>query len=287
MQELIKVIQDIQVTPSGPVASVSRKPVTGDENEFVEAMKSRRVDQSSEEELKQVLRYIMIKVGLRAPNWPEEEEKAVLMDHIRRYYGGHRLEEIRLAFNLATTGSIKVDTNHYENFSCSYFSSIMNAYRVWALEKYDELIPVETKEIHMPKLNTRGMIEDTYQQFLQHGTIDYKLFPLSFHAQIVEDNYFNFDYHDHLIPQVRKQLTTEIQRDLTALIMENNPQNETRIATLQKTLNQYRAGDHDNIVVARSKQLAVWILFKEARKRKMSQLYQQVDAPKQLCESCH
>lgn len=73
----------------------------------------------------------MVKIGLRANNWPTDEEKLLLQQHIVRFYGNHTLDEIRLAFDMAITGRLDVQANCYENFSCLYFSTIMNAYRQW------------------------------------------------------------------------------------------------------------------------------------------------------------
>jgi len=85
----------------------------------------------------------MLKVGLRANNWPAEEETAILVFHIIENYGGHTHEEIKLAFDMAITGKLYeerngkeqvLDANCYENFSCLYVSRIMNAYRGWAVD---------------------------------------------------------------------------------------------------------------------------------------------------------
>ena len=88
----------------------------------------------------------MIKIGLRAANWPVPEEKAVLLQHIYENYGGNRLEEIKVAFDLAVSGKLNLkrdDVKHYENFSCLYFSTIMNAYREWAAQEYHHISKVE------------------------------------------------------------------------------------------------------------------------------------------------
>lgn len=100
------------------------------------ALKSDKIIISSLEQIKEVLRLVMIKLGLRAQNWPTDEEKHVLIHHIIKEYGGHTLDEIKLAFDMAISQKLEVEVNCYENFSCLYFSNIMNAYRVWAKQKY-------------------------------------------------------------------------------------------------------------------------------------------------------
>lgn len=88
----------------------------------------------------------MVKVGLRATNFPNALEKEILLKHIQENYGGHTVAEIRLAFEMAIAGKLEVDANCYENFSCLYFSNVMNAYRKWAKEEYKESVREEGRE---------------------------------------------------------------------------------------------------------------------------------------------
>ena len=123
-----------------------KKPVTGEEVGLMTAIENTKIRDSSVDEIKQVLRLVMIKIGLRSQNWPSDEEKMVLIEHIIKHFGGHTCEEIKLAFDMAMEGKLEetnkmgkivlVEANCYENFSCLYFSSIMSAYRAWAKEAY-------------------------------------------------------------------------------------------------------------------------------------------------------
>lgn len=92
------------------------------------------------EDLKTVLRVCMVKIGLRANNWPNDLERSILLEHIHTNYGNHTPEEIKLAFDMAILGSLDCEVNCYENFSCLYFSQVMNAYRKWAREEI-KLVP--------------------------------------------------------------------------------------------------------------------------------------------------
>lgn len=102
-------------------------------------------------DLKEALRYAMVKIGLRSENWPGEEEKALLVLHIVKEYGQHTAAEIRLAFDMALAGKLGLkEVSCFENFSCLYFSTIMNAYRAWAKEEYKQIkapAPVEEKKV--------------------------------------------------------------------------------------------------------------------------------------------
>lgn len=107
-----------------------------------------RIRQVSEESLKGVLRYVMILIGLRAQNYPDEIEKQILLNFITENYGGHTPAEIKLAFEMAITKKLDVEVNCYENFSVAYFVSIMECYRAWAREQIKLLpAPIKTRQL--------------------------------------------------------------------------------------------------------------------------------------------
>lgn len=117
----------------------SRQPATGEEKKFAIAIREPRINQGTLEELKQVLKYVMVLVGLRAQNYPNEIEKQILLNFVIEHYGGHTETEIKLAFEMAITRKLDVDPTCYENFSVAYFAQIMEAYRSWARDQYKQL----------------------------------------------------------------------------------------------------------------------------------------------------
>ena len=56
--------------------------VTGEEDAFTKALQQQPINKSTVEDLKQVLKLAMIKVGIRANNLPNDVEKGVLIEHI-------------------------------------------------------------------------------------------------------------------------------------------------------------------------------------------------------------
>lgn len=108
------------------------RPLKNGDAALAQAIAGEKVKDSETEELKKTLRLIMLKVGIRAANLPEGEEKQVLIDHIKENYGNHTIDEIKLAFDMGIQGTLDVKMDTFENFSCLYFSSVMNAYRSWA-----------------------------------------------------------------------------------------------------------------------------------------------------------
>lgn len=139
------------------------------------------------EELTGVLKWVMVKIGLRAANWPNDIEKNVLIDHIRTNYGRHSISEIKLAFNMAIMGKLDVEVNCYENFSCLYFSTIMNAYRQWAKDQYKEIKPVmiENKE----KLSDTTMQEwlEDCRKGVKEGRLTPDLMPIMLYDHLQQE----------------------------------------------------------------------------------------------------
>jgi len=163
---------------------VSKLPVTGDDSRFAEALKEPKIIHGTKESLNEALRLVMVKVGLRAGNWPDDMETAILINHICTNYGNHTASEIRLAFDMAMAGKLNLDAKEvicYENFSCLYFSLIMNAYRLWAKIAYD-LLPAEpVKQLPAPEDKEKFMsdwLAEVKEKYLT-GLYQLELLPLT------------------------------------------------------------------------------------------------------------
>jgi hypothetical protein len=93
------------------------------------------------EKTAQMFRFIAMDVGFRIPT--EQNDWAYmctrLLDILKKYYSQMTLADIKLAFELATTGELNEflpkdsqgnpDKNHYQQFNADYFAKILNAYR--------------------------------------------------------------------------------------------------------------------------------------------------------------
>lgn len=158
--------------------------MNGETNKLAVAIQSKLIKDSSIAELNEVLRKVMLKIGLRAQNLPNELETLVLREHIIANYGGNRLNEIPLAFDFLLRGELAdgdgevVDSNCYENFSCLYFSKVMNAYRHWSRQEVKFISPTTKAE---QKIFTQDELDDyareeaewTYQMYLKGFEITY------------------------------------------------------------------------------------------------------------------
>lgn len=107
----------------------------------------------------QMFRFIAMDVGYIIPqnenDWAYIQTR--LVDILKRYYSYLTLADIKLAFELATTGELdeflprdsqgNPDKKHYQQFNADYFAKILGAYR----EKQNEVIGKAYKALPEPK----------------------------------------------------------------------------------------------------------------------------------------
>ena len=184
--KILAVVNQLTVSKEERQLTEWKPCVTGEEKEFTKALQYNPINKSTVDELKQVLKLVMLKVGIRANNLPNDVEKAVLIEHIINQYGKHTPAEIRLAFDMAMAGKLDLEDKEvvcYENFSCLYFSKIMNAYRVWARETFNQL-KMENKSPE-PEIENIDMIE-WVESYRGKPDIKIDLLPLCFYDFLSE-----------------------------------------------------------------------------------------------------
>ena len=108
----------------------------------------------------QMFRFIAMDVGYIIPqnenDWAYIQTR--LVDILKRYYSYLTLADIKLAFELATTGELddylpkdsqgNLDKKHYQQFNADYFAKILGAYR----KKQNEVIWKAYKALPEPKI---------------------------------------------------------------------------------------------------------------------------------------
>lgn len=108
---------------------------------------------------KQMFRFIAMDVGYIIPqdetDWAYIQTR--LVDILKRYYSYLTLADIKLAFELATTGELdeylprdsqgNPDKKHYQQFNADYFAKILGAYR----KKQNEVVGKAYKALQEPK----------------------------------------------------------------------------------------------------------------------------------------
>lgn len=270
---------------------------SGDQK-FIQCLRSKKISECSLEELKQPLRLAMLKVGIREHNMPQGEEKQVLIHHIITNYGGNRIEEIVLAFEMAIAGKLDIDekeVNAYENFSCIYVSRIMNSYRRWAINEYKDVektISPLMKQLPGPEVHQSwGMlIESEYQHYLSFGGEHVTIWPAGFYDQLVTDGMIEKDYFRYLMPSIRKKLIGDLINERNKIsfgtvkgmskdrkeFVESIKQ--TNIDQVEKKIAEYKKGEKDAEIELAAKQYSVLKLFKAAKDKFRENIYRKSES---------
>lgn len=116
-------------------------------------------DETLVTKLANMLKYIAMDVGFIIPQITEDWQyiQARTLDILKRYYSNFTLSDIKLAFELATTGELdeylprdsqgNPDKKHYQQFNADYFAKILGAYR----KKQNEVIGKAYNALPEPK----------------------------------------------------------------------------------------------------------------------------------------
>lgn len=145
----------------------------------------------------QIFRFVAMDVGYNIPqnanDWGYIQVR--LMDILKRYYSQMTLTDVKLAFELATTGELddylpkdskgKPDKTHYQNFNADYFAKILNAYKrkqCEVVEKAYNAVPKPEKKISPEEIrfyerirvitNQRIFLRYKYRGELVFGAVD-------------------------------------------------------------------------------------------------------------------
>lgn len=143
-----------------------RPQLISNQERFEIARQSEKIKDAVDEKIRQALRYAMVKIGLRAANFPEGIEKVLLVNHVYQTFPENTVEEIKLAFDWAIDDRLDLGDqgfNCFENFSCAYFSRIMKAYNV----KANQVKVIDAVRVIESELKKETLPPSNYQEFLQ------------------------------------------------------------------------------------------------------------------------
>lgn len=249
----------------------SKEPKSSEEKRFVQAINASNIILRPVEELREILRLVIVKVGLRAENWPNDVEKSVLIEHIVTNYGSHTNEEIKLAFDMAISGRLDLaerDISCYESFSCLYFSKIMNAYRKWASKNYVYMVKEEVKQIEKEDLNERTMAE-WYKEIERRIVVDkmkLDFIPLSIYEWIDKQGGINIT-DEQRISYNQKAAMYRKEFLANQLLKYDSEENRVMLENFRKMIKQgYIQGKEYNIVDSLSKKMILYDMIVEKNK---------------------
>ena len=114
-----------------------RKPSqTGKEHSLAVAhFEESNLLQSCEEDIKMVLRRVILLLGIKKESFPSEIQKGLILEFLKENYSFLTVSEIKNAFELAIMGKLDVSSTSYQSFNCEYICSILNAYKRYIQEK--------------------------------------------------------------------------------------------------------------------------------------------------------
>ncbi len=271
-RQLITVIQQEMVRQEVQVPIEWKPCVTGEEEVFTKALQHNPINKSTVDELKQVLKLVMIKVGIRANNLPNDIEKEVLIEHIITNYGNHTPMEVKLAFDMAIAGKlddldkkgnvIDLDINCYENFTCLYFSKIMSSYRRWARQTHNQLKKDYPKMIAEQTILTDEEKADWICDWKSMTNVNLDLIPLMF---------YDFLNDKKIITLTKKQkweYTKKATEGLKAMLMAALPLCKTTDALseygkFEKMEKDGFTGEMKGRILNRAKRLIVFDYLKD------------------------
>ena len=90
--------------------------------------------QSSEEDIKMVLRRVILLLGIKKESFPSDIQKGLILEFLKENYSFLTVSEIKNAFELAIMGKLGVSSTSYQSFNCEYICSILNAYKRYIQE---------------------------------------------------------------------------------------------------------------------------------------------------------
>ena len=106
--------------------------------------------QSSEEDIKMVLKRVILLLGIKKESFPSEIQKGLILEFLKENYSFLTVSEIRNAFELAIMGKLDVSSISYQSFNCEYICSILNAYKRYIQENkiYTKYLDRNTNKIN-------------------------------------------------------------------------------------------------------------------------------------------
>tara|TARA_R110001592_G_scaffold85185_2_gene251612 strand:+ start:504 stop:1346 length:843 start_codon:yes stop_codon:yes gene_type:complete len=164
MNKLIKQSEGLQIQIIQDWVPANQKIVKG----YYERKISTFFDADDKNEQFQNLHKLLVKwcVLTGVKPLPLDDEIRLFVEYVAEHFYRLSLMEIDNAFNLATSGKLNIDANHYQSFNVIYISSILNAYKDY-IGKYilqyrkelEESLKVEPTEQERTQLMIESVLE--------------------------------------------------------------------------------------------------------------------------------
>lgn len=134
-------------------------------------------------------------IGLRPQHFPTKEEDVFLFRYIRSHYGRHSIDELYLAFDLAINNKLDIDDYKvYDQFSIEYLVRIMNSYRRYSGEQFEQEKPKTM--IEEIKVITHDEKKADIEELIHSQNYDVRRIPMYMYDWMVELGYINHTHED-------------------------------------------------------------------------------------------
>ncbi len=298
----MEALQISEIMSSGQHLQVTQKskPLKDGDLALIRIMtEDKKVKDESLERVDEMFRYCFLMVGLKEKNFPNQLETMFLYQFLVENYGGHSIEEIKMAFRMAIKSELDLpseDVTCYENFSAKYLAGVLNSYRRWSTQEYRRLEqhlppPAELKQLEAAKedMHWGKIIEEEYQHFLSFGREKMKLWPADIYNQLVKDDFIDIELWRKAMPVVRGKMVKDLAIKVATLEMrkfkdpEKNERiafaesiNRTNISSTEKQIEKYKNGENDGELELVAKQYCVYQFFKLKKEQTTQHIYQPV-----------
>lgn len=103
-----------------------------EEQKAIDSLKAARISDTKDSDLRILFLYLYGLIGLLPERFPSHSQEMILIDYVRSEWGKLRLDEIKLAYQMAISGKLDVSPEHFQSFSALYFGKIISVYVLWA-----------------------------------------------------------------------------------------------------------------------------------------------------------
>ena len=141
-----------------PNLALQRPPETGNIKLAVkQAMQEPKINNVPVDHIKQILRYIFGLIGLSGDKFPDEGEKVIIIDYIKKEMARYSLMDLKLAFTLYVQQKLDYRDAHYSKFSVLFLENVIQSYQRYRVSlnifqktelPQPEPTPDEIEEIH-------------------------------------------------------------------------------------------------------------------------------------------
>jgi hypothetical protein len=203
---MIPILEAIQkVTPSNGLSGQTSLQLTQQENRFLDSLGGPRLLHCADEVIRGILATGLLKLGLKYENADKVVLNAAIIE-IKKQYGGLRVKELTLAFDMASRLELDFEPNTYQNFSILYLNRLMNSYLRWSVQAYEQLRPDGDRENEtevqrydhythriMSDNAIRGEIQRGYEDYLAGVITHYGYIPHEWYRVLILDGFIEND----------------------------------------------------------------------------------------------